>query len=223
MTYEVAEIDAKAARAAERVQRAAALGAATLHEGAGRAGALPAAIRCLTPGLLLAGRAVTVTGPPADNLWLHRAVYAAGPGDVLVVVPGNHYEAGYWGEVLSHAARVRGLAGLVIDGCVRDSERLTEIGVPVFGRGFCMRGTSKHADGEGAINQPLTVGDIVVNPGDFVMGDGDGVLVLPFDRLDEVIESSVARQDHEVEVISALEAGRSTLEIYGLPLEPPRP
>jgi 4-hydroxy-4-methyl-2-oxoglutarate aldolase len=221
-TSEVAEIGEEAGRVAERVRRAASLGAATLHEGAGKVGALPAAIRCLTPGLVLAGRAVTVTGPPADNLWLHRAVYAAGEGDVLVAVPGNHYEAGYWGEVLSHAARARGLAGVVIDGCVRDRDQLTEIGVPVFGRGFCMRGTSKHADGAGAINQPLTLGDVVVNPGDFVMGDGDGVLVLPFDRLDAVIESSVARQDHEVQVISALAAGATTMELYGLPPEPSR-
>jgi 4-hydroxy-4-methyl-2-oxoglutarate aldolase len=165
---------------------------------------------------MLAGRAVTVTGPPADNLWLHRAVYAAGPGDVLVAVAGDHYEAGYWGEVLSHAARVRGLAGVVIDGCARDAERLTGIGIPVFGRGFCMRGTSKRAGGDGAINSPLPVGDIIVNPGDFVMGDGDGVLVLPFGRLGEVIERSLARQDREAQVISALQEGATTLELYGL-------
>jgi 4-hydroxy-4-methyl-2-oxoglutarate aldolase len=169
---------------------------------------------------MLAGRAVTVTGPPADNLWLHRAVYAAGEGDVLVAVTGGHYEAGYWGEVLSHAARVRGLAGVVIDGCARDAERLTEIGVPVFGRGFCMRGTSKRTGGDGDINSPLPVGGIVVNPGDFVMGDGDGVLVLPFGRLDEVIERSLARQDREAQVISSLHEGATTLELYDLPPGP---
>lgn len=209
----------EAGRVAEQVRLAASLGTATLHEAAGKVGALPAAIQPLTTGLVMAGRVVTVTGPPADNLWLHRALYAAGEGDVLVAVPGHHYEAGYWGEILSSAARARGLTGVVIDGCVRDRDRLTGIGVPVFGRGFCIRGTSKHADGDGAINQPLVLGDVVVNPGDFILGDGDGVLVLPFDRLGEVLERSVARQDHEAEVLKALEAGATTLELYGLPAE----
>ncbi|MFF3573944.1 RraA family protein [Nocardia jiangxiensis] len=199
------------------IARAAALGAATLHEAAGKVGALPSGIRCLTTGLILAGRAVTVSGPPGDNLWLHRAVYAAEPGDVLVVEPGHHYEAGYWGEVLSTAARARGLAGLVIDGCVRDRDRLTDIGFPVFGRGFCIRGTSKYADGVGAVDEPLTLGEIVVHPGDFVMGDGDGVVVLPFDRLSEVVERSVVRQDEETRILAALTAGATTLELYGLP------
>jgi 4-hydroxy-4-methyl-2-oxoglutarate aldolase len=205
--------------AAEQLRQAAALGTATLHEAAGRMGALPSGIRCLTPGPALAGRAVTVAGPPSDNLWLHRAVYAAGRGDVLVVSTGNEYEAGYWGEVLSHAARARGLAGLVIDGCVRDGEHLARIGVPVFGRGFCIRGTSKLADGAGWINRPLALGDVVVQPGDLVVGDGDGVVALPFDRLDELVERSLARQRHEVEIISALAAGASTLELYDLPSE----
>ncbi|HWG25565.1 RraA family protein [Actinospica sp.] len=204
-------------RVAERIRQAASLGTATLHEAAGGVGALPSGIRRLTPGLALAGRAVTVAGPPSDNLWLHRAVYAAGPGDVLVASTGNDYEAGYWGEVLSNAARVRGLSGLVIDGCVRDSEQLTRIGVPVFGRGFCIRGTSKLADGEGSINEPLPLGDVVVRPGDLVVGDGDGVVVLPFERLDDVVDRSVARQRHEVEIISALEAGATTLALYDLP------
>jgi 4-hydroxy-4-methyl-2-oxoglutarate aldolase len=216
MTSEVTRTG-ETGRVAEQVELAASLGTATLHEAAGKVGALPSAIQRLTSGLVLAGRVVTVTGPPADNLWLHRAVYAAGEGDVLVAVPGNHYEAGYWGEVLSSAARARGLAGIVIDGCVRDRDRLTDIGVPVFGRGFCMRGTSKHADGEGAINQPVVLGDVVVNPGDFILGDGDGVLALPFDRLTEVLERSVARQNKEVQILKALEAGATTLELYSLP------
>jgi 4-hydroxy-4-methyl-2-oxoglutarate aldolase len=216
MTYETTELGTDE-HMGRRIARAAALGTSTLHEAAGKIGALPSVIRCLTPGLVLAGRAVTVTGPPADNLWLHHAVYAAGPGDVLVVEPGHHYEAGYWGEVLSQAARARGLAGLVIDGCVRDSDRLPAIGLPVFGRGFCMRGTSKHPDGAGSINVPLALGDVVVRPGDVVVGDGDGVIALPFDRLDDVVAASVARQGREDEIISALRSGATTLDLYGLP------
>jgi 4-hydroxy-4-methyl-2-oxoglutarate aldolase len=220
MTNDALQDGEKTASATEQIQRAASLGTATLHEAAGRIGALPAGIRCLTPGLVLAGRAVTVTGPPADNLWLHRAVTVAGEGDVLVVVTGSFYEAGYWGEVLSHAARARRLAGVVIDACVRDGGQLGEIGLPVFGRGFCMRGTSKHADGAGAINGPLTVGDVVVSPGDFVMGDVDGVLVLPSGSLDETVERAMTRQHREVQIISALRAGATTLDLYGLPAAP---
>jgi 4-hydroxy-4-methyl-2-oxoglutarate aldolase len=209
-------------RAGELLAQAAALGTSTLHEAAGKIGALPPVIHCLTPGLVLAGRAVTVMGPPGDNLWLHRALYAAAAGEVLVVEPGHHPEAGYWGEVLSHAARARGLAGLVIDGCVRDSDRLTPIGLPVFGRGFCMRGTSKHANGTGSINEPLALGEVIVQPGDVVIGDGDGVLVLPPGRLGDVIEAAVRRQDQEAEIIRALRAGATTLDLYGLPAAPSR-
>lgn len=206
---------------AERIALAAEFGTSTIHEAAGKIGALPSAIRCLTPGLVLAGRAVTVTGPPADNLWLHRALYAADAGDVLVAEPGHHAEAGYWGEVLSHAAKTRNLAGVVIDGCARDSDRLPGIGLPVFGRGFCMRGTSKHGDGSGSINRPLALGDVIVHPGDVVLGDGDGVVVLPLDRLDEVIGSALARQNREAEIISALRAGARTLDLYQLPGQAP--
>lgn len=204
--------------ASEWAARATSLGTATLHEAAGQRGALPAAIRRMTPGLVMAGRAVTVSGPPGDNLWLHRATYIARPGDVLVAEVGGQHEAGYWGEILSCAARAKGVAGVVIDGCVRDGERLPEIGVPVFARGLCMRGTSKRSDGPGAVNQPVRLGDAVVHPGDVVLGDGDGVLALPFADLAAVLELGRARQRHEEEILAALRAGATTMDLYDLPL-----
>ncbi len=193
------------------------LGVATLHEAAGKIGCLPPAIQCMTPRLHLAGPSVTVSGPPGDNLWLHRAVYEAAPGDILLAVVGGVYEAGYWGEVLSWAAKMRGLGGVVVDGCVRDYDRLADIGVPVFGRGLCMRGTSKRADGVGSINDGITVGDVDVQPGDYIVGDADGVVALPAARLDEVIALALEREAYETKAIAALQRGATTLDIYGLP------
>jgi 4-hydroxy-4-methyl-2-oxoglutarate aldolase len=157
-----------------------------------------------------------VACPPNDNLWLHRAVYAARPGDVLVVDVAGHFEAGYWGEILSWAARSRGLAGVVIDGGVRDVARLAEIGVPVFSRCLSIRGTTKHADGRGRLNQPTVVGGLIVQPGDLVVGDDDGVVLLPRADVPGILEKALARQGRETEIIAQIRDGRTTLELFGL-------
>jgi 4-hydroxy-4-methyl-2-oxoglutarate aldolase len=192
------------------------LGSSTLHEAAGQIGALPSEIMTRTPSLPLVGRAFPVTCPPADNLWLHRAIYEAEPGDVIVATVGGAYEAGYWGEVLSCAARSRGLAGLVIDGGVRDQARLEETGVPVFSRRVCMRGTTKARTGPGALRAPVTLGEVVVQHGDLVVGDQDGVLVLPADRVDSIINVAEERNRKEEEYMARIRAGQTTLELYGL-------
>lgn len=193
------------------------MGSATLYEAAGQVGALPSAIRCMTPGLRMVGSAVTVSGPPGDNLWIHRAVYAAHRGDVLVVSVGGDYEAGYWGEILSCAAQARGLVGVVLDGGVRDTIRLAQVGLPVFARGPCIRGTTKNPDGTGSINQPLTLGNVRINPGDLIVADEDGILALPNGRIDEILMCGRARLNHEAEIITALQRGARTLELYNLP------
>jgi 4-hydroxy-4-methyl-2-oxoglutarate aldolase len=143
----------------ERVARevtaaAAAFPTATLHEAAGKIGALPHAIKPVSNSFRLSGPALTVHSPGGDNLWLHRALYVAQPGDVLVVNVSGAYDHGYWGEIMSTAAKHRGLAGLVIDGCVRDGVLLETIGFPVFARGLCIRGTGKDFDARGWINAP---------------------------------------------------------------------
>lgn len=199
------------------VKDVAELGSATLHEAAGRLGALPAAIRPVTPSLACAGPAVTVACPPADNLWLHRAVYECQPGAILVADVTGAYEWGYWGEILSCAAAARGIAGVVINGCVRDVARLGEVGIPVFARGSAIRGTDKHPDGAGAINRDLVVGDIVVHPGDWVVGDGDGVVVILRDDLATVVAAGHSRVEKEAGVMRQLRDGKRTLDLYGLP------
>lgn len=192
------------------------LGSATLHEAAGQIGALPSEIMTRTPALALAGRAFPVTCPPGDNFWLHQAVYAAEPGDVIVASVGGEYEAGYWGEVMSRAALSRNLAGLVIDGGVRDLAKLEGIGVPVFSRKVCMRGTTKSRTGAGSLKSPVTMGEVVVHHGDLVVGDQDGVLVLPAGQVSAIIEAAEQRGRKEAEYITRIMAGQTTLELYGL-------
>jgi 4-hydroxy-4-methyl-2-oxoglutarate aldolase len=193
------------------------LGSATLHEAAGRVGALPASIHAMTPSPACAGPAVTVSCPPADNLWLHRAVYECRPGEILVADVSGAFEWGYWGEVLSCAAVERGIVGVVINGCVRDVLRLAEVGIPVFARGSAIRGTDKHPDGAGAINADLVVGEIVVHPGDWVIGDEDGVVVIPETVLASVVAAGKSRAEKEAELMHQLRSGKRTLDLYGFP------
>jgi 4-hydroxy-4-methyl-2-oxoglutarate aldolase len=193
------------------------LSSATVHEAAGRVGALPSVIKPLDPRMRLTAPAFPVRSPPGDNLWLHRAVYAADPGEVLVVDTGDGLEHGYWGEILAEAALVRGLAGLVIHGGVRDSQRLIGMGWPVFAERLCVRGTGKDPDGDGRLGQGITIGDVHISRGDLVVGDADGVVVIPAGRADEVSRLSAAREEAEAGYTERLRAGDTTLSIYRLP------
>lgn len=195
--------------------QAAGLPTATLLEANAKEGALPSRIKPVSPAMRLLGRAFTVQSPPADNLWLHKAIYAAAPGDVLVVHTGEYFEAGYWGEIMSTAAKVRGLGGLVIDGGVRDSQLLAEIGFPVFSAAICIRGTGKDRTARGALGGPVTIGGVVVHQGDLIAGDADGVVRLRADRAEASIAAAHAREEQEAEILKRLEAGETTLDIYG--------
>jgi 4-hydroxy-4-methyl-2-oxoglutarate aldolase len=197
------------------VKRAAAFPSSTLHEAAGKIGALPSLIKPMAPSFKICGPAVTVHSPGGDNLWLHRGICAAKPGDVLVVYVSDHYEAGYWGEVMSTAAKARGLNGLVIDGSVRDGELLEGKGFPVFARGLCIRGTGKDFDARGWINAPVLFGDVVIRAGDLVVGDTDGVVVIPQARIAQTLEAAQQREEFEADIMRRLEAGENTLDLFG--------
>lgn len=199
------------------LSQAGLLGAATLHEAAGRTGALPARLRPLDPDLPLAGTALPVQSPPGDNLWLHRAVYAADPGDVLVVDTGGGRDFGYWGEVLTVAARQRGIAGLVVNGGIRDGAQIRDLRFPAFHAGRCIRGTAKDPAGAGSIGTPVTLAGTVVRRGDLVVGDGDGVVVVPRERAVDVVAAGVERQRAEADYLRRLRTGETTLDIYRLP------
>ena len=194
---------------------AAEISTATMHEAGGKIGALPSSIKPAAPGFEVCGPAYPVSGPAGDNLWLHRAIADAVAGDVLVAYLEDHYEAGYWGEIMSTAAKARGLGGLVIDACVRDGAILPEVGFPVFARGFCMRGTGKDFNGKGSLGTALSIGNILIEPGDLVRGDTDGVVVVPLLRIGEVNEKSRQRDAKETAVMDRLRGGETSLEIYG--------
>lgn len=196
------------------LDQARALSAATLHEAGGRIGVLPSAIKPVVPGFKVCGPAVTVQGPSGDNLWLHRAIYVAQPGDVLVADVGGDFDFGYWGEIMSVAAQARGLGGLVINGCVRDVVPLGQVGFPIFARGLCIRGTGKDFGAHGWINHPLLMNGVTVNPGDLIFGDADGVVAIPRERAAEVVAASIQREAKEANIMDQLRQGGSTLELY---------
>jgi 4-hydroxy-4-methyl-2-oxoglutarate aldolase len=141
-------------------------------------------------------------------------LYVAQPGDVLVVYASGGYEYGYWGEIMSSAAKARQLGGLVIDACVRDGAILGDIGFPVFSRGLCIRGTGKDLGARGWINHPVLIGDVTVRAGDLVLGDTDGVVVLPYDLAESITASAVERENKEASILKRIAAGERTLEVY---------
>jgi 4-hydroxy-4-methyl-2-oxoglutarate aldolase len=192
------------------------LSAATVHEAYGIRGALPSTLKPVQSAFSVCGPAFTVDCPPGDNLWLHRAIYAAAPGDVLVADTRGHTEAGYWGEILSQAAMARGLSGLVITGGVRDTQEIAALGFPVFTANVCIRGTGKDPAGDGHLNEPLRIGHVDVSPGDTVVGDADGVVVVRADDVAAVAEAARARVAKERDIIKRLRDGESTLGIFGL-------
>lgn len=200
----------------EELERARRLGAATLHEAFDRRGDLPAAIRPLFRARV-AGPALTVSTQPGNNLLIHRALAAARPGDVLVVALTEADEAGhdfgYWGDILTTAAIERGVAGLVIDGCLRDVEAIEALGFPVFGRGTAIRGTAKAA--VGAVGMPVRIGHVEIAAGDLVVGDADGVVAIPAAVARGVLVQAEAREAKERGIVEQLKAGRSTMDIYG--------
>jgi len=194
------------------VHRLLALGAATIGESGGRP--MHPRIRPAWDGARLAAPAFAVTCAPGDNLAVHAAVVEAPPGSALVVDATDRPELGYWGEVLTTAAESRGLAGLVIDGGVRDVATLDAHGFPVFSALIALRGAAKVAGGE--IGGTARVGGVVVGPGDWVVGDRDGVTVVPGDALDDVLAAGRARADKEEEMFARLRDGATTVELLGL-------
>ncbi|RPE72152.1 4-hydroxy-4-methyl-2-oxoglutarate aldolase [Pacificibacter maritimus] len=187
---------------------------ATIHEAQGRTGAVDPAIQPIKPGLSVCGPAVTVSCTPGDNMMLIAAINVAKPGDVLVVSAGGNRLQGGFGEVLSTACASRGIAGLVIDACVRDGAAIRAMGWPVFSTGLAMQGTVKET--LGSVNKPIIVGGILINPGDIVSGDDDGVVCLKREDIDRIGAISVEKEQKEAEMMDALRAGADILELSGM-------
>ena len=185
--------------------------AATIHEAYGGQGALAPDIKPIHPAMKIWGPAVTVAARPGDNIIIHKAIYTAQPGDVLVVDTMGFVDAGIWGSLMSLAAMKQGLAGLVTDGAVRDADEIIDMGFPVFARGLCIKGTTKNS--LGWVNHPMAFGGVHIVPGDLVAADRDGVVVVGREDLPGVIENSQQREDKEKEISRELEKGTSFLHL----------
>ena len=194
------------------VAQLSALGSATVGESGGRP--MRARVTAAWRGARLAAPAYPVRCSPGDNLAVHVAVARAPAGSALAVDVGEEDELGYWGEVLTTAAEARGLAGLVIDGGVRDSAALEAHGFPVFSTTIALRGASKERPG--TVGLPAVVGGVTVAAGDWLVGDGDGVVVVPAAAVEDVLRAGRARADKEDAMFVALRGGRTTLDLLGL-------
>ncbi|MCY4021035.1 MAG: 4-carboxy-4-hydroxy-2-oxoadipate aldolase/oxaloacetate decarboxylase [Chloroflexi bacterium] len=186
---------------------------ATAHEASGKKGALTSTIKPVAAGMKVCGPALTVLCRSKDNLMLHKAIAVAQPGDVLVVATEDSAEAGFWGEIMTVSAQANSIAGLVIDNCVRDAEHIVASGFPVFARGLSIRGTVKAS--LGLINHPTVCGEYLVYPGDLVLGDDDGVVIISREEAGEVLENSIARMaDEATEIEEEIRKGVLTVHFF---------
>lgn len=189
------------------------LSSATIYEASGAKGALSSRMKPISADMVVCGPAVTVKVKPRDNLLLHKAIYVAQPGDVLVADAEGFAEAGAWGEIMAVAAQARGIAGFVFNGAVRDTQAMSDMGFPVFSCAVSIKTTEKIS--LGWINHPLIMDNVEIHPGDLIFGDRDGVVVVSREEADDVLQKSVAREEKEKKIKERLSKGESTLDIYG--------
>ena len=188
---------------------------AVISDELNRTGAMAAAIAPLAPGMAFAGQALTVQTMVGDNAPLHYGLATAWPGAAIVVDARGHIDTAVWGGILTYAAVKRGVAAVIVDGAVRDVAELRESGIAVFARGAVPGGP--HKGWGGAVNVPIQCGGVAVNPGDLVVGDDDGIVVVAAAQMPGLYDRCTARIAKEREIIKRIDAGATTVELQGLP------
>ncbi|MGW2829855.1 4-carboxy-4-hydroxy-2-oxoadipate aldolase/oxaloacetate decarboxylase [Streptomyces sp. NPDC001286] len=199
---------------AEDVEALAGYGVATVSEAMGRTGLLGPRIRPVQQGVRVAGTAVTVLGWPGDNLMIHAAVEQCGEGDILVVTTTSPCTDGLFGELFATALKQRGVRGVVLNTGIRDTQELRDMGFAAWSRAVSAQGTVKATGG--SVNVPIAIDGQVIRPGDVILADDDGVVVVPRERAREAAERSEAREAKEAATRAAFLDGQLGLDRYGL-------